>query len=72
MILKALLHCALFHFFTGVLDTNMLVSKTPVKKREKSEKDTRKLAKARKKREDLSILRYALGKSVSQLRFSRV
>ena len=48
MILKALLHCALFHFFTGVLDTNMLVSKTPVKKREKSEKDTRKLAKAKR------------------------
>ena len=84
--LKALLHYALFHWrfsfyltffilprvFPRVLDTNMLVSKTRVKTREKREKNARKIKNASPTRDNFSILHYALGKNASQLRFSHV
>ena len=58
--------------FPRVLDTNMLVSKTRVKTREKREKNARKIKNASPTRDNVSILHYALGKNASQLRFSRV
>ena len=73
---KGLLHYALIHLrflffsrFSRVFDTNMLVSKTRVKTREKCE---RKIKNASPTRDNVSILHYAMGKNVSQLRFSRV
>ena len=49
--------------FTHVFDTNMLVSKMRVKTREKREKNARKIKNASPKRDNVSILHYALGKT---------
>ena len=58
------------HIFTGVFDTNMLVSKTQVKTREKCEK----ISHWEKKREKIVLYCtiYALGENASHLRFSRI
>ena len=75
--IKALLHYALSHWrfyrvFPRVIDTNMLVSKTREKTREKREKNARKIKNASPTRDNVSILHYALGKNASHLRFGRV
>ena len=58
--------------FPRVLDTNMLVSEMREKTREKRKKNARKIKNASPTRDNVSILHYALGKNVSQLRFGRV
>ena len=58
--------------FPCVYDTNMLVSKTQVKTQGKCKKNARKIQNASPTEENVSILHYALGKNVSQLRFARV
>ena len=55
--------------FTSVFDSNMLISKTRVKVREKREKNVRKLPNMRKTQEHFSILHFVLGKNASLLRF---
>ena len=57
--------------FPRVLHTNMLVSKMREKTQEKREK-TQKKNKNSPTRDNVSILHYALGKNVSQLRFGRI
>ena len=57
---------------TRVFDTNMLVSKTLEKTREKREKSARKIKNASPTRDNVSILHYALVKNASQLRFGHV
>ena len=58
--------------FSRVFDTNMLVSKTREKTRDKREKNARKIKNASPTRDNVSLLHYALGKNASQLRFGRV
>ena len=48
---------------TRVFDTNMLVSKTREKTREKREKNARKIKNASPTRDNVSILHYALGEN---------
>ena len=52
---------------TRVFDTNMLVSKTREKTREKREKNARKIKNASPTRDNVSILHYALGKNASHV-----
>ena len=56
------------YVFSGVFDTNMLVTKT----QEKRKKKARKLPNARKTCENVSILHCMLGKNTRQLRFSHI